>query len=264
MNKNFYSNTEFNDLKRRLNDEIRRRGTFRWWDPLTTPSVGEDKSSPLSLPKNDNERIFVDDKTYTINNPSTGSIEPTKNIQYPERGENPGGEESSIYNSAPNTSAALVTADEMRNYLIGLSKIQDINLFYGKDEIPGISYRDPQGIEDAVIAAENSKLNVPLHESDLDPVKNDPNGGNKQSLSDGYPVQNHPVEYPMENGIYVMSSGETDGEEITNLNGLGPDNFFDDYGAKPGDGNYHPYNRAKTPQTRRDWEDQNNDRIDGE
>ena len=50
MNRDLYSNTEFTDLKRRLNQEIQRRGTYSWWDPLTLPSVGEDRTPPLTLP----------------------------------------------------------------------------------------------------------------------------------------------------------------------------------------------------------------------
>ena len=238
MNSNVFSNSEFTEMKNRINDEIKRRGGFSWWDPLTTPSVGEDRTPAISTPDIGN-RVEVDDKTYTINNPSEGSLERTRNIKYPAHGENPGGQNPEPLTSIPNTSAAQVNVDEMRNYLIGLSKIKDINLFYGRDEVDTLAFRDPTGIEDVLSSAEKDLLNKPLHESDISPIKNDPNGGMKNIKNPNYPVENHPVTYPQENGIYVMPSGEHDGEEGI----VGPTNFFDDFGAKPGDGDYHPYNR---------------------
>ena len=257
MNRDFYSNIEFTDLKERINREIKRRGTFRWLDPLTTPSVGEDKSSPLSLP-DIGDRILVDDKTYTVNNPSTGSIEPTRNIHYPVQGENPGGQNPDRKSSVPNTSAAQLNVDEIRNLLVGLAKMQDINLFYGRDEIEHLAFRDPKGIEDAIIAAENATLNRPLAWSDCSPTKNDPNGGTTNGKNDNYPNETLKVTYPVENGKYVMPSGEYDGEEVLTYQGLGPNNFYDDYGAKPGDSNYHPYNRYISELVNRDWHDHDN------
>ena len=91
MRQDIYSNKEFIELRERLNKEILRRAGFKWFDPLATPKVGEDKSSPLSFPESDVDRTYVDDLTYTINNPSEGSIERTRNIHYPKNGENPAG-----------------------------------------------------------------------------------------------------------------------------------------------------------------------------
>ena len=259
MNRNLYSNTEFTELKKRLNQEILRRGTYKWWDPLTIPSVGEDRTPPLNLPDTDDARRFqIDDKTYTINNPSEGSIERTRNIRYPAQGENPGGANPDRKSSVPNTSAAQVNVDEMKNFLVGLAKIQDINLFYGRDEVKNTAFRDPQGIEDAILAAENSELNRPLHESDISPTKVDPNGGITERKDDHYPTYDHEVTYPMEDGKYVMPSGEYDGEETNNYIPLGVGNFYDDYGAKPGDANFHPFNRYTSVSSRRDWNDQDN------
>ena len=259
MNEKFYSNTELIEIKNRLNTEIKRRGTFRYLDPLTTPSVGEDKSSPLSLP-DIGERILVDDRTYTINNPSTGSLEPTRNAHYPAQGENPAGQLPDKKSSVPNTSAAQLNVDEMRNMLIGLAKMKDVNLFYGRDEVKYTAFRDPNGIEDALIAAEQSILNKPLHESDCSPTKNDPNGG-FQHKHDNFPNEKLDVTYPMnENGEYVMPSGEYDGEELLTHEAVGPNNFYDDYGAKPGDTDFHPYNRYNSPIVNRDWYDHDNNR----
>jgi len=381
-----YSNTEFTDLKRRLNQEIQRRGTYSWWDPLTVPSVGEDRTPPLTLPDVE-PRMQISESTYSINNPSEGSIERTRNILFPAHGENPSGEDPD--GSTPNTSAGQLNVDEIKNFLVGLAKIQDINLFYGRDEIPNLAFRDPQGIEDALINAEKSELNRPLAESDLSPSKNDPNGGLQNGRHPGYPiilymgnldevsfqvnisegdlqalfpddydgpefamengclvatgeeyvvhrlrvfngslivsnelVPDHPefcvdlpegylimrasdtydgpdfkiengyliaegvngystkyeltagciiysdkyselqpfIEYPMEDGKYVMPSGECDGEETIPAEGLGVTNFYDDYGAEPGDGDYHPYNPFVSPEVRRDWEDQDHNR----
>lgn len=257
MNNNLYSNKEFTALKEQLNQEILRRGTYKWWDPLTTPSVGEDKTSPLTIPKVGNQ-FQIDEKTYTINNPSEGSIEPTRNIKFPSHGENPGGKDPD--NIGPNTSAAHLNVDEMKNLLIGLSKIQDINLFYGKDEIQFTAFRDPKGIEDALIKAQNSELNSLLHESDIPSTKNDPNGNIKDQKNPNYPVDDCKVTYPKENGKYVMPSGESDGEEIIEYEGLGVNNFYDDYGAQPGDGNFHPYNRFTSQLVNRDQHDHDNNR----
>lgn len=258
MSKDLYSNIELTDIKNRINNEILRRGTYKWWDPLTTPSVGIDKSSPLSIP-NKGDQILVDDKTYTINNSSSGSIEETRNIKYPEHGENPAGKLPDNSKSVPDTSAALFNVDEMKNYLVGLAKIQDINLFYGRDEISNTAFRDINGIVEAVSNAEKSELNSLLHESDISPTKNDPNGGIKDQKNPDFPVE-HQVTYPMENGIYVMPSGEYDGEEALDNEGVGIKNFYDDYGANPGDSSFHPYNRYVSPLTRRDWNDQGHNR----
>jgi len=256
-------------LKEDLNKEIKRRATFKWWDPLATPKVGQDRSSPLSLP-DIGKRMLVTDETYTINNSSEGSIECTRNIHYPAHGENPSGE---IPNTPLNnkegqlkTSAARLDADEIKNYLVGLSKIMDINLFYGRDEVPGTAFRDPIGIENALKAAQNSKLNAPLHQSDIEPARIDPS---KEDLT--------VVTYHIDGGIYVMPSGEYDGEEL--LKKMGPDetNFFDDHGAKVydtgkktpdgqpilvSDSNYKPMNPFVSPLVNRNWNDQQNSRED--
>lgn len=248
MNREYYSNIDFSKLKRRINREIERRGTFKYWDPLTTPSVGTDRTPPLNLPEI-GTRVQVGEKTYTINNPSEGSIEPTRNIKYPAHGENPAGQNPSTDPrvNVPDTSAAELNVDELKNYLVGLAKINDINLFYGRDEVEYLAFRDPQGIEDVVDAAAASKLNAFLHESNIEATRTDPLTGET-------------VTYPQENGIYVMPSGEYDGEELKEYKGLGPENFYDDYGAEPGDSNYHPYNPYVSRVVRRDWYDQDHDR----
>jgi hypothetical protein len=225
VNDKLYSKTEFDAIKDKLNAEIKRRGTFKWWDPLTTPAVGADRTSEVT------------DKTYTINTPSTGSIEPTRNIKYPAQGDNPVGD--------INSSSARIDVDEIQNYLVGLSKIHDIDLFYGRDEVAGLVFRDPEDISTKIEAAENDILNVPVTESFQ---KYDPNNGVTNGMYTGYglyPIANNgktvtvPVEYP---------SGEYDGEEI--LPGhSGPDetNFYDDYGASPGVIDHHPINPYVSP-----------------
>lgn len=266
MNDKYYSNIEFSELINKINNEMNRRSTYRWWDPFSTPSVGQDRTPPLSIPVNGSSEpiiVQVTKETYTVNNPSIGSIEPTRNIRYPAHGDIPAGlRPTSVYQGdAPNTSAAELNADELRNMLVGLSKIQDINLFYGRDEIPYLAFRDPTGIENVVNDAASSILNALLHESDIAATKNDPNGGIMDRKHPDYP-QIQPVTYPTENGKYVMPSGEYDGEEIKKNMGLGPNNFYDDYGAEPGNSNFHPINKHISEQVRRDWHDQDNQRND--
>lgn len=260
MNKQIYSNIEFTALKDQLNKEIQRRGTFSWWDPLTTPSVGADRTSPFTLP-DQGERVQIDTNTYSINNSSEGSLEPTRNIQYSAQGNNPAGQLPDDNVNVPNTSAARFDADEVRNLLVGIAKIQDVNLFYGRDEISGTAFRDPKGIEDAVKAAQASELNRPLHLSDISHSKNDPNGGLNDREHPDFPAVKV-IEYPMENGIYVMPSGEFDGEETLTHDGPNEKNFYDDYGAKPGDANYKPVNTFVSPLVRRDINNQGHDRDD--
>ena len=252
MNRDLYSNEEFSNLRDRINKEILRRGTFKWWNPLTVPDVGEDRSTPLSLP-DIGKRIQISDKTYTINTSSEGSIEPTRNIKYPNHGDNPTGYvPDGTSSNRPDTSAARFDVDEMKNFLVGLAMINDINLFYGRDEMNYTAFRDPKGIEDLLSSAENDKLNVPLDESPLPKTKNDPNGGIPDHRNPNYPIDDCPVPYPTENGKYVMPSGEYDGEETDQYGALSESNFYDDYGAKPGDDNFHPYNRYTSSIHRRD------------
>lgn len=258
MNKDLYSNKEFIDLIKRINNEILRRGSYKWWGPLTIPSLGIDLTSPIVTPTN--EGIEVNEKTYTINNPSEGSIEETRNIKYPAHGINPAGIEAVRNYIGPNTSAGALNSDELRNLLVGLSKIEDINLFYGRDEIEFTAFRDPNGIEKVVKRAEESQLNSLLKDSDISPTKNDPNNGVTDRKSEEYGYYDHPVTYPIEDDKYVMPSGESDGEELLDNEGLGINNFYDDYGANPGDSNYHPYNRYTSIIANRDWHNQDNER----
>ena len=102
MHRDLYSNTEFKKIKEQLNAEIRRRGTFRWWDPLVPPEIGEDRTPPLTLPEQ-GEQMTLREETYTIDTPSSGSIERTRNATYLAQGDNPGGD--------PNTSSARFDTD---------------------------------------------------------------------------------------------------------------------------------------------------------
>lgn len=250
MNDKFYSNKEFTDIKNRINAEILRRGGFKWADPLSTPKIGTDRTPPLSLPDTDPVRIPVDDRTYTINSSSEGSIEPTKNIHYPAHGENPAGQLPTESGSEPNTSAALFTVGEIKNFLVGLSKINDINLFYGRDEKVGTAFRDPNGIEELLELAEADHL----HQVGAGARKYDP-------------VNGQFITFPETDGINgrysYIPSGEYEGEELLNPEGLDEHQFFDDYGAQPGDGNYHPVNPATSPVVTRTFTDTNDDRSLG-
>ena len=194
MNRQVYSNTEFTELRKRINAEILRRGSYKWWNPLTTPAVGEDRTSPMSVPYNENA-IPVDEKTYTINNPSEGSIVRTRNIEYPAHGENPGGQDPNLVGNVPDTSAAQVNVDELRNYIAGLSQIRDINLFYGMEEVDRTAFRDANGIEEVLSAAEKDRRNALLHLSDNSYKKIDPHTGKE-------------VSYFYEKDKFVMPSGE--------------------------------------------------------
>lgn len=237
MNPKLYSSKEFIKLKEDINKEIKARGTFKWWDPLVPPLVGQDRSAPLTLPSELPQQI-VSDKTYTIDNPSNESLEPTKNVNFPSIGDNP---------SDGANSSSKVEVDEMRNFLLGLSKILDINLYYGRDEDAGLAFRDPNNIAIALDKAKLSELNKLLHQSPLSATKNDPNGGMVDQKNPNYPVSDHNVTYPMEDGKYVMPSGELNGEEgIPNEN-----NFFDDYKL---------YNTNVTERVDRSWEGEGRNR----
>lgn len=257
LNKRLYSNTEFTELKKRINKEILRRGTYRWNAPLCKPTVGTDLSSPMSIPEGENS-IPVDDLTYTINNPSEGSIVRTRNITHPAQGENPAGQNPDPNENVPNTSAAAFDSDEARNFLIGLSRIQDINLFYGDEETKYLAFRDPSGIEKVLEAAEKDERHRFLHESDLSPTKVDQN--NELTNRRNRTNKTKMVTYPREGDLYVMPSGESDGEELLSYEGPDETNFFDDHGAHPGDADYHPYNPFVSPKVRRDHIDGGNDR----
>ena len=258
MDKRLWSNKEFNEIKERINKEILRRGSFRWNDPLTYPSVGQDKSPAIEIPRDGNNKLITD-KSYTINNPSSGAIIETRN-RYTDEGSSLANEEHKDGGSGPDTSAAIVNVDEMRNYLIGLAKIQDIKLFYGRDEEHGTGFRDPNGIEDVLISAESDELNRDYHGYGF---KMDPNNGfNYKHYT--YPdlKTSMAAGYKKEDGKWVMPSGEFDGEEI--LDGeLNENNFFDDYGAEPGDGDFHPYNPAVSKIVNRDWNEQGESRNRG-
>lgn len=227
MNDQIYSNSELSALRDQLNTEIRRRGTFTWWDPLVPPTVGTDREARRVLPEG-SEGEIVTERTYTINNPSTGSLEPTRNIFHPAQGDNPGGQPTDAV-GAPKGSATRLDQDEIRNFVLGLAKLHDIDLFYGRDEVAGTAYRDPEDIQQKLELASQDRL----HEPNSEPTsKYDPNAGITSMINPGYdyyPAGNtytnvqQPAEYP---------SGQYDGEEIhPGHPGPDPTNFYDDYGA---------------------------------
>lgn len=290
MNKDLYSNKDFQAIIKRIDHELIRRGGFNWNNPLSTPKIGTDKSEVINQ-----DGILINDNTYTSHN-VTGDT---------------------------NTSADQMTYLEMIDVLKGLAQIHDIDLFYGKGEISGLSFRDPSKIEEILSSAESDHLNekpklnysfrldklgqliceyggdtapdvsiegenVILRYSDGDEseiietlsfdvdnngyliltnhddkifmlTKVDPNGGYTNGKHPNYPVSGIDSVYPVEDGQFVMPSGEYDGEELTGE--LGPNNFYDDYGAKPGDGNYHGYNKFISEVVRRDWNDQDDNRV---
>lgn len=240
MNDKLYSKNEFDGIRDRLNAEIKRRGTYKWWDPLVPPTVGIERTSDVT------------DKTYTINNPSTGSTEPTRNIEYDSHGQNP------VQDN--HTSSTRLDSDELQNYLVGLAKMHDIDLFYGRDEVAGIAFRDPEDIQTKLEDAENDIIRVPLSTSFQ---KYDPNNGITNQQYSGYGL------YPIgATGKFVTTgpvypSGESDGEEILPSH-TGPDetNFYDDYGALPGNDNYHPYNPYVSPVSHRYIKNQDNKRVE--
>lgn len=249
MNNEYYSEKEFDELRERINKELLRRASYSWNGPLSAPKIGKDRTPPLAL-NNDGYNISVTDKTYTINNPSVGSIVETRNIIYPANGDNPAGDVNDY------SSASQFNLDEIRNYLVGLANIRDINLFYGRDEIEHLGFRDGNNIEEVLIDAENDKLNELV--DDAHRRKLDPNGGIQDREDTIYPNYMG-VSYSKEDDIYVMKSGEYDGEELP-PEGLSEEYFFDDYGAKPGEKYYHAYGKGETELVRRDWYDQNNNR----
>lgn len=231
MRDKLYSNKDFNTIKDRLNKEFKRRSTYNWYNPLSEPTIGSDKTPPRvsGVLGFDAKPINppLTDGSYTINNPSNMSFSPSRNITYESVGSNPAGVDSNVY---PTTSAAAWTVDEAKNYLLGLAKMKDIELFYGLDEEPGLAFRDPNKLEERITEMENELLNVKTDE-----------------------------EFP---------SGELDGEEIdADMGTLGPTNFFDDYGIPVGqsipegeESKFGIKNPGYTPLSRRDQINQENDR----
>lgn len=255
MNKDVYSNSELTELKNRINKEMLRRGSYKWWGPLSQPKVGEDTRSPDSIP-HDKTSIPVTDQTYTINNPSVGSIAPTRNIIYPNQGENPAGQNPD--GQTPTTSAARFDLDEIKNFLVGISKIRDINLFYSQDEQEFLAFRDLGDVRKLVGEIESDRLNEPT----THPFKVDPNAPDRITvIKDGKtwtePNPNKNIPYEKIGDKYYMSSGEYDGEE-----GIPSEtNYYDDYGAEPGNGNYHslnPYVSARVDRTGYDFDNNRN------
>lgn len=255
MNKDVYSNSELTELKNRINKEMLRRGSYKWWGPLSQPKVGEDTRSPDSIP-HDKTSIPVTDQTYTINNPSIGSIAPTRNIVYPNQGENPAGQNPD--GQTPTTSAARFDLDEIKNFLVGISKIRDINLFYSQDEQEFLAFRDLGDVRKLVSEIESDRLNEPT----THPFKVDPNAPDRITIvKDGKtwtePNPNKNIPYEKIGDKYYMSSGEYDGEE-----GIPSEtNYYDDYGAEPGNGNYHslnPYVSARVDRTGYDFDNDRN------
>ena len=255
MNKDVYSNSELTELKNRINKEMLRRGSYKWWGPLSQPKVGEDTRSPDSIP-HDKTSIPVTDQTYTINNPSIGSIAPTRNIIYPNQGENPAGQNPD--GQTPTTSAARFDLDEIKNFLVGISKIRDINLFYSQDEQEFLAFRDLGDVRKLVSEIESDRLNKPT----THPFKVDPNAPDRITvIKDGKtwtePNPNKNIPYQKIGDKYYMPSGEMDGEE-----GIPSEtNYYDDYGAKPGNGNYHslnPYVSARVDRTGYDFDNDRN------
>lgn len=255
MNKDVYSNSELTELKNRINKEMLRRGSYKWWGPLSQPKVGEDTRSPDSIP-HDKTSIPVTDQTYTINNPSIGSIAPTRNIVYPNQGENPAGQNPD--GQTPTTSAARFDLDEIKNFLVGISKIRDINLFYSQDEQEFLAFRDLGDVRKLVSEIESDRLNKPT----THPFKVDPNAPDRITvIKDGKtwtePNPNKNIPYEKIGDKYYMSSGEYDGEE-----GIPSEtNYYDDYGAEPGNGNYHslnPYVSTKVDRTGYDFDNDRN------
>ena len=229
MDDHVLSNAELSDLKKRLNEEIKRRSTFTWWDPLVPPTVGTDRESRKILPSTNDDNTVVTEYTYTINNPSSGSLEQTRNRLYPMQGENPAGQDTDG-EANPKTSATRFDVDEVRNYLVGLTKIHDVDLYYGRDEQAELMFRDPEDIQRKLEMAESDINNEPLVGSQQ---QYDHNAGITNRKRPGY------GQYPIggNTGHYVtmpnkLPSGQYDGEEILpGHTGPDPNNFYDDFGA---------------------------------
>ena len=224
MNPKYFSSKEFKKLREEINEEIKRRGTYSWWNPLVPPTVGQDRTSPLVTPPESPE-MKITDRTYTINTPSSESIEETKNIHFPLIGDNPA--------NGRNDSSSKLEIEEIKNLLVGLAKILNIDLYYGREEEPGLPFRDPNKIEEALKKAQSDILNEEKTTDNSDGAYEDPNGGlNKES--DEFPIEGHVGRYKEENGKYVMEAGESNGEEgVPN-----EEFFFDDYkpfNTKPGE-----------------------------
>lgn len=261
-----FSNKQFTEWREKLNKEIKRRGTFSWWDPLVLPTVGTDRKPRTILPTKREmpdetgsyvEHKVVSDQSYVVENPSTGAIEKTRNILYPSQGDNPGGQDTDGEYPAvddnnpdswnpdpgygnPKTSATRFDQDEIRNYLLGLAKMHDIDLFHGRAEKAGVAFRDPADIGNKIEQATQDVLHEPVSSSIY--TKDDPNAGVKNFCINGGPgtkISNELVEVTEtdedDNEVvrYKMPSGQYDGEEILpGHDGPDPTNFYDDYGAQ--------------------------------
>jgi hypothetical protein len=146
------------------------------------------------------------------------------------------------------TSSVNFDFDEMRNFLHGLSKIHDIDQFYGVDEEPGLAFRNPDDIDVKLTDAENDTNTRPRVASRmLIQKKHDPNNNNVNipNWNNDYGIPNKKVgpvtqssewtpETPDEGATLVpypakLQSGETDGEEGEPSN----KNYFDDYTPGP-------------------------------
>jgi len=220
------SNSELSELRDRLNADLARRGTFTWWNPLAIPSVGTDREPRLTLHGNENK--VLTDRSYTVNEPSSGSLEESGNVLYPAHGEVPGGQPTDD-DGNPRTSAAVLDSGELRNLLIGLAKIYDIDLYYGRNEQGNLAFRDTADIRAKVELAEQDIVSVPVSGTTR---RYDPNDGIKNRQSRQYGP------YPgSDTGRYVdqpeyLPSGQYDGEELfPGRSGPDPTNFYDDYGA---------------------------------
>ena len=170
MNPRYFSSKEFKKLREEINEEIKRRGSYSWWGPLVPPQVGEDKTAPLVTP-NESPDMKLTDKTYTINTPSLESIEETKNIHFPLIGDNP--------SNGRNDSSSKVEIEEIKNLLVGLAKILNIDLYYGRNEEVGLPFRDPNKIEEALRKAQSDILNEEKNVNNSNGEYEDPNGGIK-------------------------------------------------------------------------------------
>lgn len=220
------SNARLAELRKILNGDIKRRGTYKWWDPMVPPKIGTDRESPTVLHGRDGEDVtrVVSEDTYTVNTPSDGSLEETRNKFFEAQGDNPGGSDTD--GREPSGSSTRWDQDEVRNFLNGVAKIQDVDLYYGRDEEAGTVFRNTVDLEERIETAAADKLNEPANEPQL---RTDPNNGVTNQKWPGYGTEQSEtvVEMPVD-----LPSGQYDGEEILpGHDGPDPTNFYDDYGA---------------------------------